>query len=737
MELFMTRTFHPFYLICCLLLSTCVHAVERIAPSLEKLSDRQKSLKGDAVILHKEKHYELDEQGNTTATVYRAIKINSRDAARDFSQISLNFNSHFDKLELDFARVKTADGSFKDLDKDAVQIQTTSKTDFYEDGRQLVFSLPAIEKGSIIEYQATFTSIRQKVPDELIGSSLFHSIKWITSEKGLRIDPVYESIIRVTIPESKILKFEINKQGIKHKKKQVAGKTVHQWTAKKISGIEIETSMPYLSELAPSIEFTTLKSWENIDNWASNLFKPTFDINNQISKVVKDISARNLNRSDTIFAVYEYLQQNIRYVFAHVDRGGYQPHLASEVLENRYGDCKDQTVLAVTLLRELGIEAYPGLISSENTREANPLIPTIPFDHMITYIPGSNGSEDIWLDTTGEQMLYPGFSPMIENRNALVIDGKGGQFLTTPRYKDATNKASVNVVFSPLKGKKPSGSITFKYSGGVENYIRSWWINSDDRKQEISKMVKGLYPALELTDLTASNPHDLKTSIEIKANFELKENWIAKESYSYTATPVQLIRLYTQFGTLLKPEDRHHPFLLHKAITLELNVLIEEPEEGLNPLLLNPGLNQSNSYFTLQQSGKQLDNNNYEINISLTLPETRVEINKYPKFYADMQRMLTDKPWLVVYQKNKQSAVSSVQTADTKDKGSAVSLTEIKRLLDEGNYEGALNSAQKYTQLNPEMAEGFYLLGLAQGYLDNFSESDRSFSKAKQLGYSF
>ena len=158
----MTRTYPLFCLILGLFLSTTTHAVERIAPSLEKLIDRQHSLKGDAIVLHKEKHYELDEQGNTTATVYRAIKINSRDAARDFSQISINYNSHFDKLELDFARVKTSDGSIKELDKDAVQIQTISKSDFYEDGRQLVFSLPAVEKGSIIEYQATFHSIKQK-----------------------------------------------------------------------------------------------------------------------------------------------------------------------------------------------------------------------------------------------------------------------------------------------------------------------------------------------------------------------------------------------------------------------------------------------------------------------------------------------------------------------------------------------------------------------------------------------
>ena len=424
--------------------------------------------------------------------------------------------------------------------------------------------------------------LSKKIPNELIGSTLFHSLKWITSEKGIRVDPVYESTVKVTIPNSKQLKFEINQQGIKHKKQQLSNKTVYQWTARKIPGIEIEPNMPHLTELSPFIEFTTLENWDQIDNWASNMFAPTFDVDKQITNVVKDISAQNLDRADTIFAVYEYLQQNIRYVFAHVDRGGYQPHNASEVLENRYGDCKDQTVLAVTLLRKLGIKAYPSLISSDNTSEANPLIPAIPFDHMITYIPGKDGANDIWLDTTGEQMLYPGFSPMNEDRNALIIDGKGGKFLTSPRYNDDENKAAVNITFNPLNGKKPTGSISFNYSGGLESHIRSWWINSDDRKQEITKMIKALYPALELTSLDSSNPTDLKRPLAINANFELKGDFLTKESYTYTATPIQLVRLYTTFGTLLKPEDRHHPFIFHKAINLELNITIKEPEFRAN-----------------------------------------------------------------------------------------------------------------------------------------------------------
>ena len=110
-------------------------------------------------------------------------------------------------------------------------------------------------------------------------------------------------------------------------------------------------------------------------------------------------------------------------------------------------------------------------------------------------------------------------------------------------------------------------------------------------------------------------------------------------------------------------------------------------------------MNQSNPYFTLKQSGKQVDNE-YEINISLALPEIRISNSNYSNFYADIQRMLTDKPWLVVYQKDKQHSLASQQKMSeaTSNKPMEVSLDQIKRLLDTGDFEAALDNAQKYTK---------------------------------------
>ena len=48
----------------------------------------------------------------------------------------------------------------------------------------------------------------------------------------------------------------------------------------------------------------------------------------------------------------------------------HQPTPASETLALRYGDCKDKTVLLISLLKALGVEAHPALVNTEDNKLA-------------------------------------------------------------------------------------------------------------------------------------------------------------------------------------------------------------------------------------------------------------------------------------------------------------------------------------------------------------------------------
>ena len=65
--------------------------------------------------------------------------------------------------------------------------------------------------------------------------------------------------------------------------------------------------------------------------------------------------------------LYDFVARNVRYVSISLGVGRYQPHSASDVLQNGYGDCKDKHTLFSAMLRAEGIQSYPVLIDSSRT----------------------------------------------------------------------------------------------------------------------------------------------------------------------------------------------------------------------------------------------------------------------------------------------------------------------------------------------------------------------------------
>jgi tetratricopeptide (TPR) repeat protein len=149
--------------------------------------------------------------------------------------------------------------------------------------------------------------------------------------------------------------------------------------------------------------------------------------------------------------------KDIRYVSLSFGIGRYQPHAASEVLTNQYGDCKDKHTLLEALAEAIGLRAYPVLIHS--TRKLDPELPSpAQFDHMITAVP--LGKEWIWLDSTTEVAPFRMLSANLRHKQALVIPvasrlgapAGGAQLMETPSDLPfpATQRAEVEGQVSEL-----------------------------------------------------------------------------------------------------------------------------------------------------------------------------------------------------------------------------------------------------------------------------------------------
>lgn len=149
------------------------------------------------------------------------------------------------------------------------------------------------------------------------------------------------------------------------------------------------------------VQISDMGSWADVSRLMAPLYakaavlapgSPVLAEAQRIAATTKDPKARAL-------AALKLVQEQVRYLLLGMDDGGYVPANADTTWSRRFGDCKGKTVLLLALLRELGIDAQPALVSSGAGDGLDKRLPMVAaFDHVLvrTAIAG----HVYWLDGT-------------------------------------------------------------------------------------------------------------------------------------------------------------------------------------------------------------------------------------------------------------------------------------------------------------------------------------------------
>lgn len=711
-----------------------------VAPLPTLLKQFKANPKAEAEVILRNTQIEIDEHYFSHATSYVAVYINSDEAVRDYSQISISFNSFYEDITLEFANVRTPEGQMDSIKPDATQIQSPTDENFYHDRKELLFSLPNVRKGSVIEFQYRYTDTKKIIENQWFDN---FSLNWWedrAANQGARADAVANTELTIKAPRNIFFYSndlsKSNPFGIIQTHQEKGNDQILTWKAKNLSSIVLQENMPRDQAHAPQVRISTMGSWNQVADWSNKLVTPHLITDTNLDVLIKDIAKNANTPEEKVKAVYQALQQKVRYVFAHAGRGGYEPHDAFEVLRNGYGDCKDQTTLAVTMLRKLGINADPALLLTRSRGLPDMSVTSVNFDHMIVHIPAQENLQETWFDTSGDTTLFPGFSLGLEGQPALIVNTNTKNIVTIKSLPSEQHFAHLDIVFDKYNGDKAEANFNMTFGGMFEQRLRGMWQYSRERDKSFREMMSRIYPFADITQLNANNADSMWQSFSLNGHFTTKNNTgNNKEKITYLFNITQLIGLFSDLNDLHKPQDRIQDFANDPGFALSTRLVFPQPNPEYIVTVNSQGQNFDNPYFSLTQKGHE-ENGNYIIEQRILFKTFRTTAKDYSQYYDLIQQLLESSDWSITYNHDKTAVELNKLNQTATTSGKAENFISIARLyIKKGAYEKALTAATQATKAEPKNGEAYYLLGLAQGYSNLLYESEKSFAKAEELGF--
>src|ERR1700682_5548573 len=324
-------------------------------------------------------HFEND--GREVSETEAVIRMQSQAGVEEFGQLVFGYSSATEKFEVEYVRVLKPDGQVLVTPESTAQDfapDVLKEAPMYSDYRQRHISVAALQPGDTLEYR---TVIRVLTP--LAAGNCWYEY---TFPKGVVVN---EDRLEIDIPKSREVKLKTPTR--KPEIQETGDRRIYTWV---VQGIQPERDKDRDKdedeETGPDVQLTTFTDWKQVAQWYAKLQGERMTVDDSVRKKAQELTQGADTPTEKARRLYDYVARNVRYVSISLGVGRYQPHSASDVLQNGYGDCKDKHTLFSALLRAEGIQSYPVLIHSTRKLDADVPSPA-QFDHVITAAPMGGG----------------------------------------------------------------------------------------------------------------------------------------------------------------------------------------------------------------------------------------------------------------------------------------------------------------------------------------------------------
>lgn len=376
------------------------------------------------------------------------------------------------------------------------------------------------------------------------------------------------------------------------------------------------------------------KDWKEFGKWQyDKLLEHDAQISQATLDKLKELTQKAKTDREKAKIVYDYVQNNTRYISVQLGIGGWEPMPASQVDALGYGDCKALTNYTRVLLETQGITSHYSVVWSGEPRDIDPEFTSMEGNHVILNIPQED--KDIWLECTSQTIPFDFLGDFTDNRYVLKLTPEGGELVKTPQYGPEANltrtRADIELTEDSFTAQihREKGGIAYNNIYPIERIKQR-------NQQEYYKEQWGYLGDFTIEELSFSNDRD---SVKFREELSIKGKNFSSKAGNRLLLPVNFLQ--ASVVNLPRNDSRRLPIDISRGESYEDSYRYYFPK-NYEIESLPERIEVENEFGSLFIETRLLEGENrpaLEVERRLIMKNGRWEAEKYEAYYQFLNQI--------------------------------------------------------------------------------------------------
>lgn len=392
----------------------------------------------------------------------------------------------------------------------------------------------------------------------------------------------------------------------------------------------------YWQDIIGRIEVSELNHWDQVIRRASNAMSQATSQTQGLSQVVKNILTDSPTTDDKIKRILEFVARDIRYVSMSEADHAIVPHSLAETISNRYGDCKDKSVLLKAMLEQIGIPSTLVLVDTDRY-DANKLLqPSMNhFNHVVVCF--EHEKQSVCLDPTDTQTNWKYTPRWVQGKASLALKmGAKPEPLRHNLYRWQYEQDSA-ITFHQDGSQTEEQNRNYKGEYAAYYRGRLQGMNDDETQTFLKKEYADIVSSMNIPQFLPPNADGMDENLIFTSVTTFDPILETNENAYYVENDAWI---YFELDSMQLSNEHYDEWFSGLNVTSSYTFDLSDSPWRLT--LYPPILNYQHDFGSLVRTVKALNNKSVRVETQLTIPAQKIAVDDIPYFNQFLDKLKSE-----------------------------------------------------------------------------------------------